>query len=254
MALFGRKKVNEINDNMQSDRCSAKYNEDGKIQIEYIENPKIHRLYDITRLIIDSKEENPFSDNIYNCRVSYYGTDDVNISSDESSSEFARKNQYKKVKIGLDMDKINEGEKLYYKALMVALLDEDRVIKYLSRGMQEEPDIKCGDYIGEIKEDSNGIYKKIFDSKIGNYFHRKYSYMRERIISDNRAENQQRIEKAISEKQSQIESLQREIEALKKEKENLYIDDEDNNNFEKPYFNLEKSENELKDYYNKDIK
>lgn len=242
MFLFNRKKENEHDENVSKDVCSAKYNDEGKIQIEYYENPPIHQLYDTTRLIIDSKEENPFAENIYNCRVSYYGKNDVNISSN-NSDDYGRKGEYKKVRIGLDMDKINDGEKLYYKALMTALLDEDRVSKYLARGMQETPDIKCGNYIGEIREDNDGAYKKIFDSKIGTYFHLKFASMRSSLISDDRIANQQRIDKIISEKQAQIASLEREVEALKKEKANLYVTENDEKEEE------EKSDDKLKSYY-----
>ena len=240
MSLFGNKKENDDAENTISDVCNVKYNDEDKIQIDYTENPPVHQLYDTTRLIIDSKEENPFRDNIYNCRVSYYGKDDVNISNNESD-DFGRKGEYKKVIIGLDIDKINNGEKFYYKALMTALLDEDRVSKYLARGMQEEPDVKCGNYIGEVREDSDGIYKKFFDSKIGTYFHLKYASTRDRLISDDRIANQQKIDKIIAEKEAQIASLQREVEALKKEKENLYLDSNEEEN--------EKVEDKLKDYY-----
>ena len=54
MSLFNKKNSDEeINE--ANDICSAKYNNDGKIQIEYTEDPPIHQLYDTTRLIIDSK-------------------------------------------------------------------------------------------------------------------------------------------------------------------------------------------------------
>lgn len=242
MSLFARKKEEEDIENKQIDVCNAKYNNEKKIQIDYTENPPVHQLYDTTRLIIDSKEENPFSDNIYNCRVSYYGINDVNISGNDSD-DYGRKGEYKKVRIGLDMNKIDNGEKLYYKALMTALLDEDRVSKYLARGMQEEPDIKCGNYIGEIRSNNDGIYKKVFDSKIGTYFHLKYASMRDRLISNDRIVNQQKIDKIIAEKEAQIASLQREVEALKKEKENLYLKDDNNEDSKKEV------EDKLKDYY-----
>ncbi len=244
MSLFNKKNSDEeINE--ANDICSAKYNNDGKIQIEYTEDPPIHQLYDTTRLIIDSKEENPFSDNIYNCRVSYYGKDDVNISGNDSE-DFGRKTEYKSVRVGLDMDKINDGEKPYYKALMTALLDEDRVSKYLARGMQDEPDIKCGNYIGEIREDENEIYRKVFVPKVGDYFHAKFALTKNRAISSNRIESQKKIDRAIAEKQAQIASLQKEINALKMEKENLYSSDDES---KKDDLNSDK----LRDYYNEDV-
>ena len=67
----------------------------------------------------------------------------------------------------------------YVHALMCNLLNRDRVMKYLQRGLQENPENPCGKYVGSIEKSEN-TYKKVFDSNIGRISHNSPEMVAER--------------------------------------------------------------------------
>lgn len=128
----------------------------GLIEINHKNNKEYLDGSKNTRLIISKdsvKEVNGKS--VYTCQVSHF---DGRM--DKS------KNEFKEVLVTLNLDKLQDEE--YKRSVMEDLLPKDRVDKYLSEGMQDNPQIKRGNYLGQINEE-NG--KKSFDTKIGQIVH-----------------------------------------------------------------------------------
>ena len=96
---------------------------------------------------------------------------------------------------------------------MNKLLDQARVMRYLNRGLDNNPNQPCGNYVGSILR-KNGEYIKIFDTEIGEAVHyspemtekrREYKQMREYSIR-----------KEMERKQQEMDELKRKMEDLQR--------------------------------------
>lgn len=72
--------------------------------------------------------------------------------------------------------------------------------------MQEDTDLECGKYIGEVREE-NGILKKVFQGEVGKVSHNSKEMVEKRNIK-------KQIEEEY--KKERIERLQKEINELNK--------------------------------------
>ncbi len=136
--------------------------------------------YDSTRLIIEPYEKVIKNQTIYKCKISWFNSDDsVKFPKDKNGrSKYDEKNS-SNIMVQFDLEKLITDKK-YYKFFMENLLKKDRVLKYLEYGMQEEPKIKCGDYVGYIDYNKEGKLKRYFDEEIGEACHNLPSKKRER--------------------------------------------------------------------------
>lgn len=185
-------------------------NKEGKIQIDFHENMKpSDQFYDTTRLIIDGDRKDIPNASLKDCRVSWYGEDDA-VMFDNKGNEISRRTNYKNVLVDLDLKTLISNRN-YCISVMKGLLNEKRVEEYLSRGMQENPDIPCGNYLGRIDRVGN-TFKKRFDPNIGRKVHNSIEMRAERrMYQKKQKENKQR---AIKEKQEEIANLQSQIDDL----------------------------------------
>lgn len=139
-------------------------NKEGKTQVDYTDTQSKHaHLYDTTRIIIDYVQGN-----LAKCRVSWYGRDDA-VMLDGIGNEISRATDYSKIITKIDFELLQRDPN-YVQSLMCKLLDRNRVDKYLERGLQDNPDNPCGNYIGSIEKREDG-YIKFFDSNIGLQIH-----------------------------------------------------------------------------------
>ena len=182
------------------------YSEDDKELIQNINDYRLEK--NLPELIID-KMGKDYS----NCRVSWYGDEDaISLDNDGNELAYGRKYDYKDILVGIDCNLLQSDPK-YVEVLMKKLLDRKRVESYLERGMQENTEIPCGKYIGEIKVENN-TYKKVFDPRIGEMSHNSPKMV------EKRARRKEMIEKMKQEKiarnQDQIAKLQAEIDEMEK--------------------------------------
>ena len=213
---FGKelKTDNQIEKEQQSPYdIKAIKNKEGKIQIDFTEkNVDFKQFYDTTRLIIDGNRDD-ISPSTKECRVSWYGQDDA-VMLDDNGEEVSRKTNYSKVLVDLDINSLLDDEN-YSIAIMKGLLNEKRVEKYLMRGLQENPEVPCGNYVGGILQGENR-YAKVFSVKKGKMVHNSQEMINMR--EEHRRAEEEKKNARIQQNQEKIEKLQKEIEDLSSEK------------------------------------
>ncbi len=167
---------------------------DGEIQIDFYRGTyDVRRDYDCTRLVILNKQpENMYGCNVYDCKVSWYHEDDA-IMLDEKDS----RHDFKDIKLTVDPYFLQTDD-TYATCLMNELLDRTRVNNMLARGMVENPDKPCGNYIGSVAME-DGKYVKKFNPSIGRAVHNSKEMAEKRRVYQ------------------QEESIKREIDAKRKE-------------------------------------
>lgn len=101
----------------------------------------------------------------------------------------------------------------YVSWVMKGLLNKNRVHAYHERGLIDNPDVPCGNYVGGIEVNADGSFKKVFDNFTGTYVHNMPAVRQVRAQYQER----KRIEKA---KQARIEELNKELHDL----DSLYSD------------------------------
>ena len=85
--------------------------------------------------------------------------------------------------------------------------------QYLNNGLQENPKVPCGNYIGQLCYiPEEGIYKKQFDMHIGEISHKSTPQVKRR--KQHQLKLEERKLNSIKEKQDQIAKLQQEIDDI----------------------------------------
>ncbi|MGM9850424.1 MAG: hypothetical protein ACI31V_05970 [Bacilli bacterium] len=188
---------------------------DNTVELGY-ENLNSQEEYNNTRLIIDPipiKKENKRS--TFKCKVSWFNRNDkVYFPKDENGNIGYDEKSSKNIIVELNIEKL-VTDKNYYEFFMEKLINKERVLKYLEYGMIEEPEIKCGDYIGYIEYDEQGRLNRYFDEYFGIECHTLESKQIERnnkktellIFYNNEIEKHK---KAIEEINNKIEELYKE--------------------------------------------
>lgn len=185
--------------------------EDGRLVVELTETlPKSNQFYDTTKLVIDNKQVNLAGEFVQNCMVAWYGQDDC-VYLDGSGRDMGRRGQYKNVLAGIDTDLLLNDEN-YCAAVMRSLLTQRRVDEYLNRGLQDNPDIPCGKYVGEIIKGDKG-YSKFFKRGLGQASHNSPEMVSKRQRYQEQVRQRQEREK--EEKRAQIAKLQQELDGMR---------------------------------------
>lgn len=179
----------------------------------YISDPNFRKFYDTICLQISDTEPifNIFGTKVYNALVSWYGEDDavpVNIPGHHHS---LRRRDTRSIQLGLDFSKLSDSK--YLKTLFYLLLNQDRVERYLNNGLQENPEVPCGNYIGQLcYTPEKGIYQKQFDMHIGEISHNSTPQVERK--KQHKLKLEERKRNSIKEKQDQIAKLQQEIDDI----------------------------------------
>lgn len=83
----------------------------------------------------------------------------------------------------------------------------------MDNGLQENSELPCGNYIGQLCYiPERGIYKKQFDPSIGEFSHNSTPQVERR--RQHKLKLEERKRNAIKEKQEQIAKLQQEIDDI----------------------------------------
>ena len=165
-----KKKENNVENRKKSmpekrDNYTINENIEGKFQLDYTEaEPKFGQFYDTTRLVVDK-----INNDVSKCRVSWYGHDDAIIINPETGEEVGRLTNYSEILTKIDYDLLQRDPN-YVRTLMVTLLKRNRVEEYLARGLQENPELPCGEYVGHVQL-KDGKYQKVFDEELGRQSH-----------------------------------------------------------------------------------
>ena len=175
---------------------------DGKLQIDYIdEKPDFKKGYDSTRLVLETTPENINGYKIYTGKVSWYNQDDAIMMDGNDSRHIGMT-----VRMGIEPYLIRTNDE-YTKLVMEVLLNKNRVKSYHERGLIDNPDIPCGNYVGEIKIKEDDSYSKNFNTFIGTFIHNMPEVRQVRAQYQER----KRIERA---KQARREQLYKELQEL----------------------------------------
>lgn len=182
----------------------------GCMQIDFQDlNANFKKFYDTTRLITNGQPINIQGHSVYECMVSWYGSNDC-IMLNEKGEEYGRKTDYENILAELDLNLLQTNP-TYAEAVMKSLLDEQRVKRLLEMGLEEYPERPCGEYIGGIGVEE-GKYKKVFFANVGEASHNSTKMINKRREHKIAMENARQM--SIRKKQQEIERLQDEINNL----------------------------------------
>ncbi len=215
MGLFNKFKK-EKNENIQEKQTlpyqlSSSITADGKLQLDFYDaRADFKQFYDTTRLILN-RQVQVNNTILTEALISYYSENDAVILNNDGQ-EFGRKVQYKKILMDIDTNLLQRDSN-YCDYVMKALLNEKRVNEYLERGLQENSEQPCGNYVGGVKTKDNG-YKKVFDPVVGKMIHESLEMKQKR--EKNRAKQEQIKQEGIDRRKAEIERLQQEIEDMEK--------------------------------------
>ena len=218
MGFFDRFKKKE-NNNMPTNQPEMKpydikysIGSNGTIQIDFYDrNADFKQFYDITRLVIFS-QSTLAGQMVQNCAVSWYGINDcLMIDKERGTFVNGRAEEYSYVMTQLDLNLL-QNDPEYCSVVMKQLLNQKRVRTYLEKGLQEAPDIPCGEYIGGVMRKDEG-YRKFFSAPVGQASH--YSSRMKSIRENHRASLEASKQREIAAKQAQIAKLQSEIDNMR---------------------------------------
>ena len=183
-----------------------------KLQVEFYDTKaNFKKFYDITRLLINKKPLIMSGKEVYNCLVSWYGSEDCQMFNENSGKfESPRATEYRNILTQIDLNLL-QNDPDYCKIVMQNLLNMERVEKYLDMGLEETPEHPCGKYIGGVMKFGNQ-YKKFFSETIGKASHNSETMINKRKRHRERIEYAKKM--AIERKKAEIAKLQTEIDDL----------------------------------------
>ena len=200
-------------DNNKEFLRNAKFSmtKDGRLQVDFYDREADFRqFYDVTRLIASIDTINLGGHPVHNCVVSWYGENDA-IMFDSKGMDLSRRTQYREVLAEINLEQLRTDYN-YCEAVMKGLLNKERVEKYLSRGLQENPENPCGKYIGGVRKTPENTYQKFFSKRAGEASHNsEFMINRRREVRENEEKRKQQLK---TQKEAQIKKLQEEIEGL----------------------------------------
>ena len=199
--------IMQPNGNKNPNSIEYSCTEDGRLVVElYEQYPEKGQFYDTTKLVIDNRAANLDGTFVQNCMLAWYGQDDC-IHLDSKGRDMGRRGQFRNVLAEIDEDLLLKDEN-YCLAVMKHLLKQNRVEQYLSRGLEDSPEMPCGKYVGGIKQKGNH-YGKFFNEELGKASHNSPEMVekRQRLNEQRR----QRQEQAKAQKMEQIAKLQQEL-------------------------------------------
>lgn len=173
--------LKELKDNEKSTDSYYKIRKDGSVELQC--RSQKGKEYNITNLIIDPIELLIDNQILYKCKVSWFNDQTISPAGD---TKYNKENPANII-IQFNLEKLVTDKK-YFMFFMEELLDKKRVLKYLQYGMQENPVIECGNYIGYIDYDEKGYPTKYFDKDIAKQCHH---------LAEKEAERNQRTNKSM---------------------------------------------------------
>lgn len=184
---------------------------DKRLAIEFEEyGADFKQFYDTTRVIINSTPSFINGYPVYDCNVSWYGSNDAEIF-DENGNDVSSRTDYSMVLAQIDPIRMRQ-DSAYCAYVMKNLFEKSRVEKYLENCLSDNPDTPCGNYIGGVKDKDDGTFGKFFNIDIGKYVHNSKYIIN--IRNELKQKEQDKKNRAIEEKHAQIRKLREEIDDL----------------------------------------
>lgn len=172
--------------------------------------PKVGQFYDTTRVIVDRIPETINNKQLYKCLVSWYRQGDVEIIGNEFSDS-VRKGQFREVLADIDPNLLATDPR-YCETIVIGLLNESRVERYLQAGLEEKPQqLPCGKYVGGIRQGPKG-YEKIFDVGVGKTCHNSQDMVNKR--TEYKQHRQSTLDARRARLEAQMQQLQGELDEL----------------------------------------
>lgn len=192
-------------------KAQFQYSRDGRyLMIDYYDNStSFKQFYDTTRLIVDRMPTQIGNSQVHNCRISWYGSEDAEYL-DSKMQAHTRKGQLKEIIAQIDPELLATDPN-YCQSVIIGLLNESRVNRYLQAGLEENPQLPCGNYVGGVRQEGNR-YGKFFDVQLGKLIH--YSTAMQTKRSANRAQKEAAKARRRSDLQGQIDNLRDEMQGL----------------------------------------
>ncbi len=159
-----------------------------------------------TRLVLEPRPERINYHKVYTGKVSWYNTLDT-MYFDKGNMRDPR-NRGPKIRLSVDPDLLQTDNE-YTEIVMGDLLSKNRVTSYMNRGLTENPDIPCGNYVGGVRVLRNGRYDKFFDSKTGYYVHNLPEIARYRAGYQEKGRRNQAISRRKRQLYAEMEALDR---------------------------------------------
>lgn len=198
--------------------------EDGYLSSEFEDDTyQKGKFYDTTKVLVNPTPMVVRGTKIYEIKVSWYGQSDAQMFID-GEIHGGRRDRFTTVYAGIDLDRFQNDE-TYFKFAARALLEENRVQRYLNMAMKTTEEIQqevartgsksiypCGRYIGNIIDRGAGLGKG-FNGDIGKIFHNLPEMRKER--EDLKMFQKRAKEAEIAKKQDEISRLSQEIAELK---------------------------------------
>lgn len=185
---------------------------DGRLQVDFYDKQvKFGQFYDTTRLIADLQQFYLGGIPVHNCLVSWYGQNDAVMLS-ENGMDMGRREQYRGVLSEINLEQLQTDSNYCY-LVMKYLLSKQRVESYLDRGLEENPEIPCGKYIGGVRKTPDNKCKKFFSPEAGKSCHYSdFMIQRRQQIREQKERQKQQLR---AEKEAEIKRLQDELDQLR---------------------------------------
>ena len=153
MGLFDRFKKSKKEDTQVSTEQQLPFEvefnttTDGKLQVDfYDKQADFKQFYDTTRLIVNPVSINMGENQVLNGAVSWYGHDDaIYIDNYGNEMKVGRRNEYRGVLTQIDLNLLQTDANYCY-MVMKNLLNKERVEKYLSQGLEDNPQMPWWSY------------------------------------------------------------------------------------------------------------
>lgn len=169
--------------------------------------PKVGQFYDTTRVIVDRIPETINNKQLYKCLVSWYGQGDTVLVGSNFST---LKEQFKEVLADIDPNLLATDPR-YCETVVIELLNESRVDRYLQAGLEENSQLSCGKYVGGIRQGPKG-YERFFDVDTGRICHYSQDMVNKR--TEHKQHKQATLEARRASLESQIQQVQGELDEL----------------------------------------
>ena len=195
----------ETNRNLEFSGSNFKVKrENSSIQLDFYNPEKSSKFYDTTRLILNDNAHRMISgEDVQTAYVAWYGESDC-VMILPGEGEFSRATDYRKILVSIDTNLLLTDPQ-YRSTVMNLLLDEERVERYLEQGLEDNPQMPCGNYVGGVRMTDKG-WRKYFSQSVGRIVHNMPENVSKRQSIKEREE--MRKQKRISELQEEINRLQ----------------------------------------------
>lgn len=146
------------------------YSKDGNFAMNFYDaEPALAQAYDNTRLVINPIPLNFANEKVYECNVIWYIDDSCYSESDTEPRAVTIDKQRILMQIDLPLARMDQQ---YAYLIMKNFLNHNRIIKYIEGGLQDNPELPCGNYVGGVRQnETTGEYKEFFSNKVGKAVH-----------------------------------------------------------------------------------